>query len=159
MIVIRTFVPEHFEQLTLREQDQAELNAMPEDRADVAKRYASSGPCFSLFDVEGKNEKIIACGGLILIWGEGGGVGEAWLLTTADVQDSPLAFTKAVRAAMSSNMNAYNLHRVQCTVDVDFKMGIRWIKMIGFQNEGIMTKYGPDQRDYLRFAVIKDGFC
>jgi len=40
-------------------------------------------------------------------------------------------------------------------VDVGFKEGHRWIKMLGFELEGYMKAYRPDGADMLLYARIK----
>jgi RimJ/RimL family protein N-acetyltransferase len=45
--------------------------------------------------------------------------------------------------------------RIEATVDVGFKQGHRWIKMLGFELEGYMRAYRPDGADMLLYARVK----
>jgi hypothetical protein len=39
-------------------------------------------------------------------------------------------------------------------VKEDFKLGIRFAKWLGLQEEGVMVQYGPDKTNYYRMAKI-----
>ena len=52
-------------------------------------------------------------------------------------------------------MNSIQTRRLETTVDVDFKEGHRWVKMLGFQPEGYMKHYRPDGADMVLYARVK----
>jgi RimJ/RimL family protein N-acetyltransferase len=45
--------------------------------------------------------------------------------------------------------------RIEATVDVGFKQGHRWVKMLGFEIEGYMRAYRPDGADMLLYARVR----
>lgn len=45
--------------------------------------------------------------------------------------------------------------RIETPVDVGFKEGHRWVKMLGFEPEGYMKCYRPDGADMILYARIK----
>lgn len=45
--------------------------------------------------------------------------------------------------------------RLESSIDVGFKEGIRWMGMLGFEIEGYMRAYRPDGADMLLYARIK----
>ena len=45
--------------------------------------------------------------------------------------------------------------RYEATVDIDFKAGHRWVKMLGFEPEGYMKAYRPDGEDMVLYARVK----
>lgn len=45
--------------------------------------------------------------------------------------------------------------RIEATVDVGFKPGHRWMKMLGFEPEGVMRAYRPDGGDQVLYARVR----
>jgi hypothetical protein len=46
------------------------------------------------------------------------------------------------------------VHRVEASTAVGWLPGRRWLEMLGFECEGVMRAYGPDRRDFFRFARV-----
>jgi hypothetical protein len=44
--------------------------------------------------------------------------------------------------------------RVEATVDVGFKQGIKWLTHMGFEIEGYLRKYRPDGKDMIMMAKV-----
>jgi len=44
------------------------------------------------------------------------------------------------------------LHRTQITVRMTDKRAYKWALALGFRQEGVMSKYGPDCIDYILMA-------
>jgi RimJ/RimL family protein N-acetyltransferase len=47
-----------------------------------------------------------------------------------------------------------SLKRIQASVHTNDQQAIRYVEWLGFENEGLMKKYGPDGSDYYRFARV-----
>ena len=47
--------------------------------------------------------------------------------------------------------------RIQATVHENFDDGIRFLDFLGFTNEGLMQKFGPDKSNFYRYAYIRHG--
>lgn len=62
---------------------------------------------------------------------------------------------KAIHSAVVEFLDNAPYRRVEATVDVGFKQGNRWVKMLGFELEGYMRAYRPDGADMLLYARIK----
>ena len=61
----------------------------------------------------------------------------------------------AIHSAVRDFLVRTPYRRIEATVDVGFKEGHRWIKMLGFELEGYMKAYRPDGADMLLYARIK----
>lgn len=61
----------------------------------------------------------------------------------------------AIHSAVVEFLDNAPYRRIEATVDVGFKQGHRWIKMLGFELEGYMKAYRPDGADMLLYARIK----
>lgn len=61
----------------------------------------------------------------------------------------------AIHSAVVEFLDNAPYRRIEAAVDVGFKEGHRWIKMLGFELEGYMKAYRPDGADMLLYARIK----
>ena len=61
----------------------------------------------------------------------------------------------AIHSAVVEFLDNAPYRRIEATVDVGFKQGHRWIKMLGFELEGYMKAYRPDGADMLLYARVK----
>lgn len=91
---------------------------------------------------------VIAMGGTIPIWENRA---QAWMLLSNASSRHMLAIHKAVR----NHLIKSPFTRIEATVDIGFKEGVRWMKMLGFELEGLMRAYRPDGKDMLLFARIR----
>jgi len=71
------------------------------------------------------------------------------------ISDSAGAHFRSIHAAVFDFLVMAPFRRIEATVDVGFKQGHRWIKMLGFELEGYMRAYRPDGADMLLYARIK----
>ena len=62
---------------------------------------------------------------------------------------------RAIHSAVFDFLVRAPYRRIEATVDVGFKEGHRWIKMLGFELEGYMKAYRPDGADMLLYARVK----
>ncbi len=51
--------------------------------------------------------------------------------------------------------NSFDFRRIEATVDVNFKQGHRWMKMLGFEPEGYMKAYTPTGGDQILYARVR----
>lgn len=47
---------------------------------------------------------------------------------------------------------AGGFHRLQTSIPVDFEQRHAWARRLSFKEEGLMRKYGPDRRDFIRYG-------
>jgi hypothetical protein len=50
----------------------------------------------------------------------------------------------------------FGLWRMQCTVEVQFNRGIRYLLALGFNVDGLMPRFGPDRSDHLMMSRMVD---
>ena len=113
--------------------------------------------CIDLYEVKDQsftaihNGHVVACGGITPMWD---GVGEVWLLGSHRVKENKTSLTRAVYDTLGFLMDNNNYWRLQGTVLANWESGLRFARFFGFEQEGVMKKYGPDQQDYIRVARI-----
>ena len=66
----------------------------------------------------------------------------------------PFAVAKYSSQLLQHVIEENKLTRVQASVHVDDKQAVRYVEWLGFENEGLMKKFGPDGSDYYRFARV-----
>ena len=67
----------------------------------------------------------------------------------------PLEFFRTVKSRIENYEMKLDLRRVQCTVRDGFPFLVKFIKMLGFEREGLMRKFGPEGDDYYLYARVK----
>ena len=101
----------------------------------------------------GQGYRVLAMAGIFPLWQ---GVGEAWSLFTPEALQHGVAFhLRAVKVLKGFFDQGW--WRIQTTVRADFETGILWLDRLGFKDEGLMEKYGPDGSDYIRYARVRGG--
>lgn len=96
------------------------------------------------------NNEVLGCGGFRRFWG---GVYEAWLIAKSYqiFFDHKIATIKGIKKIF----NELSWHRLQATILQGNNRDETFIKFLGFEYEGYMNKFGPDERDYLLYAMVK----
>ena len=101
-----------------------------------------------------KDGKVIGVGGLVEIYPH---LAEAWLVLKTD-RDKSLGTTRNILKIWNKILlDRRNYERIQATVHQDFTDGIRFLDYLGFINEGLMQKFGPDKSNFYRYAYIRHG--
>lgn len=92
--------------------------------------------------------EVIACGGITKYWE---GRGEVW----AVVSHKARPHFVALHSAAKRFVNAFGFRRLEAAVDVDFKMGHRWVKALGFKQEApCLRAYLPNGKDCSLYARV-----
>ena len=97
------------------------------------------------------NDKPIFAAGMKKMWE---GVAEGWVLATKEVWDHPLLVARAIKKDFAKVAKQHNIKRVQTAVRSEFKMGLKFAKWLGLEEEGLMRNYGFDGSDHYRYARI-----
>lgn len=97
------------------------------------------------------NNEPIASAGMKMIWD---GVAEGWVLASSKVWQHPVLVAKAIKKNFARLARLHGIKRVQTAVRADFKMGLKFAKWLGLEEEGLMKKYGFDGSDHYRYARI-----
>jgi len=95
---------------------------------------------------------VLAVGGVHVMWF---GAGEAWVLVSPDCLDVPSSFARYAKRQFDSILQETELRRVQASIHVDDQRAYRFAQWLGFEDEGIMRKYGADGGDYYRMARVQ----
>ena len=103
------------------------------------------GPAITAF-IDAKPEVIF---GLIPLWD---GVSQAWMIASDTARFKPLALTRMAKYFFDIAEISERLHRTQITVKTSDKRAEKWALHLGFVNEGVMHKYGPDGSDHYIMA-------
>lgn len=112
-----------------------------------ARTKEKSGPALTFF----LGEKVVACAGVSLLWP---GVGEAWLMLSAEGAKQIRAIIQLARPLVDRWMSSCHLVRLQCTVRADQYPSIRFAGWLGFELEGRLRAYGPGAVDHYMYAKV-----
>lgn len=74
-----------------------------------------------------------------------------WCLMAKEIGPHFPAIHRAVRKFLTHAP----FRRIEAHVDVGFKEGVRWMKMLGFECEAYMKAFRPDGADMLLFARVR----
>lgn len=124
------------------------LGAM--EHPEKIARVLASGVNGTVIKTNGREERVIGCGGVYRLWK---GTGEAWLVASDEKATIPLATCKSTILILRSAVQLMNLVRIQTVVDATEPLNIKWAEWLGFRYEGLMKKF-INGRDYMRYAVI-----
>jgi len=91
--------------------------------------------------------------GIMPMWD---GVGEAWMIASSRIHSNERQFIRYAKSGVMQRLiNDHKLWRVQAVCKVGWSQALRFARMMGFAEEGIMRAYGPEQDDYHRVAWVR----
>lgn len=114
----------------------------------VAKEREESGLCKTGF----VNGEIVGCAGADLLWE---GTAEVWATLTYSVDASPIATFMCIREGLKEIMSDNNLTRVQAYARVNLPNANRLLTNLGFEREGLMRKFTPDNVDCYMYSIVR----
>jgi len=97
-------------------------------------------------------DDLLFIGGILPMWK---GVAESWLLVSENFPKLFLKEPKSILRAFRIYIDSVPFKRIQTSVLKSFIQGKKFVELFGFENEGLMKQYGPDQKDYYRYALVK----
>ena len=98
--------------------------------------------------------RIVASAGLVPLWK---GVVEAWMISSDDIGRHQVKVARQIRTMFDDVMRQRGLYRAQANIHHKFDRAIRLAEWLGFENEGLMRRFGIEGADYFRYAKVKDG--
>lgn len=145
MVEIAAFLPEDID--ALDPQRQHLLEAADADWRAMAKLAGERGPAWT-----GRHQgRVIGCAGFALLWQ---GRAAAWCLLAPDIpRPAWLGIHRAVAARMAQ-LPALGVRRVEAEAQFNFLPGNRWLRLLGFELEGLARRFGPDGSDFNRYARL-----
>ncbi len=141
------FLPFHMEHLERIKVTQPEVLALSKavNMKTMIRAQSEMGVAITAF-LYGTPVAIFGC---VLCWE---GVGEMWMIIDERARTVPVALTKSALRLCDIFEIYLRLHRLQITVRKDDRRAVRWAQRLGFNAEGLMLKYGPDQSDFYLMA-------
>ena len=95
--------------------------------------------------------RIVASAGLVPLWK---GVAEAWMISSDDVGRHRVQVARQLRVMFDEVMWHRGLYRAQANIHHKFEKAIRLAEWLGFENEGLMRRFGIEGADYIRYAKV-----
>jgi len=135
------FEPGHIWQVRLQS---VQVVALGEVTPQYAQLLAASGPAVSAIE----DGILLGCCGVAATPYTGGIL---WGFVGTDCGPRMLK----VHRGVSRFIDSVRHRRIEATVLAGFEPGCRWMKLLGFEFEGVMRKYGSDGSDYLRYAKVR----
>jgi RimJ/RimL family protein N-acetyltransferase len=129
------------------------LSDVPEEEQGRAKSNITSGIAMTLLI----NDTVIGVAGVRLFWD---GVGHAWLFKVARRQDiiwKAIKIYEIIEKEIEVIREKYKLHRLQATAVAENIIGQKFLKRLGFKEEGLLEMYGEDKADSIMFAKVWRG--
>lgn len=86
------------------------------------------------------------------------GVGVVWSAFHYDrpyTKSEILFVYKAAKGVMSEAFADMKLHRIQTTVVVKDSRSLRWCKILGFEEEGVLRKYDDKKQDHMMLSIVR----
>jgi len=146
-VVIVPFIEEHLIRFVINQPD---LNG--HDRDELRHRILMQTK-------EGKAVSVIERGKTIGIFGSNSiwkGLDEGWFLVDEAVRRYGIAMTKVAKKWIELKFQKDSLNRLQITVRCDDVRAHKWAKCLGFSDDGVMRRFGPDGSDFYLMSIVKD---
>lgn len=141
MMIVVPYQPAHLDALKLQPVQSAFADLMSPEYAEWLR---NAGPAFTVLTGEG----VVAICGLAEEWE---GRAQCWALLSASVRPVMTGVTRAISRYF--DMTPYR--RIEAQTPEDFAEGKRWLHVLGFKAEGLMTNYYADGRAAIRYARCK----
>lgn len=94
--------------------------------------------------------RVLAMFGVVMHWQC---MAEGWLMVdTYGISKRRIQLTKGARRFFDNIGPECGLRRMQIMVSVAHKEAVAWARLLGFEVEATLKKYGPDGSDHLVFA-------
>lgn len=143
MLKVESFNPSHIDKLNAVEGDKEVI--------EFADFYRAEGIIEAIAIIDENDDVVVVCGGAEL-WR---GVCEVWLLKSDLFYKYSRQCAKIIKKHLDEGFNRCDYHRVQASCSKDSKEQSRWLEWLGFENEGVLRKYGLNGEDYIMHARIK----
>ena len=139
--------------LDQRQQWEALSDGQPFDAEDMATHLAAAhGPRWLVLTDEGHP---IIIGGFTYLRP---GVWQDWLISTPEAWTTHWrAASKLCRRMIDAMFEGDDTHRIQCVALADREAARKWYRILGYEFEGTLRRYGAHGEDAVMYARVKDG--
>lgn len=150
MIEARPYVAGDFDRIrgSLRDTDMRVFMPGVGNLLDLIAGNKYPGDAITVWD----GESVVAIGSVHQLWP---GVGEACAWTTPLVEQHKKDFCLIAAAFLDRVQDEMGYHRIQCSCLEDFWTSRRWLKRLGFVEEGLMALYTRNGENCVRLARVK----
>jgi hypothetical protein len=145
-VQIVEFHPKHFEIMDLRPEEKNAIFSLP-DAYERFERVAAASVQAATFIHDGR---ILFCAGFSILWS---GVADFWMVPSIYAKAYPLTFYRIAKRYLKVLPETFKLHRMQ-TTSYDDPFHEKWMNKLGFQKEGTLRKYRPDQSNMCFYGRI-----
>lgn len=83
------------------------------------------------------------------------GVAEVSFLVDKAFVESSKRIRFAMIRAFKEAVSNLPFRRIQAKVNVNFDIGLRFVENLGFEKEGLLKHYGPNNTDYIMYALVR----
>jgi len=146
MYRVTQFSPDHLREAAVRGEDLNVMLGVP--NWDALLEVYANHYSVTLWH----EDQLVGCGGVVVLRP---GVGEAWVMGGPEVHKHGRQVYKTCKRALDAAENIFRLRRMQATVLANQDKWIHFAQRMGFDIEGRLRKYGPDEQDYLMMARLK----
>jgi len=94
---------------------------------------------------------IVASAGLIPLWA---GHAEAWMIGGDEIPRHAISVARQLRVMFDDVMWQHGIYRAQANIHCRFERAIRLAEWLGFEQEGLMRRFGAEGDDYFRYAKV-----
>lgn len=79
---------------------------------------------------------------------------EVLMLISEELQKHPKFLHKFIKTELENTAKVNNLTRIQATTFANFEAGKRWLKRLGFEQEGLLRRFGANGQDYTIWSYL-----
>jgi len=124
------------------------LTDMTVDKERLAAKFSSE---FNVGMTGFYDNEVLGCAGIIMPWRH---VGIAWALISQKGREHKFFVHRAVKFYLYQYIQRLQLRRVEANVIADLNVARRWARSLGFREESMMIKYGPNGETYMRYVMF-----
>jgi len=84
------------------------------------------------------------------------GLHEAWFMVGEATRRYGIAMTKVAKKFILLKFQEDSLNRLQITVRCDDVRAYKWAKCLGFSEDGVMRRFGPDGSDFFMMSIVRE---
>jgi|TARA_Y100000296_G_scaffold75841_1_gene95931 RimJ/RimL family protein N-acetyltransferase len=135
----------HFDHIKLSGPEQKMINNYGKTWPNLLDALKYNGATFSWFD----RPDVVGICGVMPYWN---GVGEAYMFLSEKFKKNKIRCIKDIKYYLNMIANEFKFHRVDCHVIKEFENAVKFAKYLGFEEEAVLKKFGPNKEDYVKLV-------
>lgn len=97
--------------------------------------------------------RTLCCGGVLEMWP---GAGRAWLAPACQLRRRHWPAITRMALFLFDAAHQAGMRRIETVVREEFAAGHIWARLLGFESEGVMRRWGADGLDYRLYARLRE---